>query len=218
MTTRTTTTPAVASPRTPRAARPARSRLVALGLVVLGPGLLLGCSQGGDARPEAAKKAGGTASTMSTEVDDASTTVAPDRAPTDDGSTGGTSSPTGDTVPTGGQGSNGTTAPPPAPSAPAPTITSFTTPENIDCHNGNSQMFTASWAVNGAEKVTISIDGPGIYDTYPGTGSVSLPFECSTSHSFLLTAYGADGQTATRSVTLQPRNVQAPADSGDEEP
>jgi hypothetical protein len=90
----------------------------------------------------------------------------------------------------------------------APTIQSFTTPENIDCHNGNLQTFTASWATQGATKVTISIDGPGIYDTYGPNGSTSLPFNCSSSHTFLLTAYSADGKTATKSVTLQPRNVQ----------
>ncbi len=50
--------------------------------------------------------------------------------------------------------------------------------------------------------------GPGVYDTYGPSGSTSLPFNCSSSHTFLLTAYGSDGQTATQSVTLDPRNVQ----------
>lgn len=91
-----------------------------------------------------------------------------------------------------------------------PTITSFTTPDDIDCHNGNLQEFTLTWATERASKVTISIDGPGIYDTYGPSGSASLPFNCSTPHSFLLTAYAADGTTtATKSVTLQPRNAQA---------
>jgi hypothetical protein len=106
-----------------------------------------------------------------------------------------------------GQSSSGATSPP---SGPAPAITSFVTPDNIDCHNGNSQMFSASWTTTNAVKTTISIDGPGIYKTYPANGSDSLPFNCSTSHSFLLTAYGQDGQTATKTITLQPRNVQTP--------
>ena len=89
-----------------------------------------------------------------------------------------------------------------------PTIYSFTTPDNIDCHNGNLQNFTASWTTQNATKVTISIDGPGIYNTYGPNDSTSLPFNCSSSHTFLLTAYGAGGKTATKSITLQPRNVQ----------
>lgn len=114
--------------------------------------------------------------------------------------------------PSGGGGSNGGGG---TNTAPAPTITGFTTPENIDCHNGNLQNFTLSWTTQNATKVTISIDGPGIYDTYGPSGDASLPFNCSSSHTFLLTAYSADGKTATKQVTLQPRNVQTP-DSGDD--
>ena len=64
--------------------------------------------------------------------------------------------------------------------------------------------------------VTISIDGPGIYKTYGPTGSDSLPFSCSSPHTFLLTAYGHDGSTVSHSITLHPRNVQVPS-SGDED-
>jgi hypothetical protein len=116
----------------------------------------------------------------------------------------------------GGQAGTPTpsTAPAPtttAPTSPPPVITGFTTPESIDCHNGDFQEFTASWTTTNAVKVTISIDGPGVYDEYPANGSTSLPFSCSSSHTFLLTAHGAAGQTAAKSITLQPRNVQAPA-------
>lgn len=147
-------------------------------------------------------------------VDETPTTAAPVSPPTGGqvptGNSSGTSS--------GGSSSGGAPAPqaPSAPSAPAPVITSFMTPENIDCHNGNSQTFTASWSTSNAVKVTISIDGPGVYKTYGPTGSDSLPFDCSTPHSFLLTAYGHDGSTVTKSITLQPRNVQVPS-SGDED-
>ncbi len=89
-----------------------------------------------------------------------------------------------------------------------PTIYSFTTPDNIDCHNGNLQNFTASWTTQNATKVTISIDGPGVYNTYGPNDSTSLPFNCSSSHTFLLTAFSAGGKTTTKSITLQPRNVQ----------
>lgn len=97
---------------------------------------------------------------------------------------------------------------PPTPAGPAPTIDSFETPEDIDCHNGNFQEFTASWTTTGAERVTIAIDGPGIYAEYAADGETSLPFNCSSSHTFTLVAEGSDGQTASRQITLQPRNVQ----------
>ena len=128
--------------------------------------------------------------------------------------TSGSSTTTVATVPaattpakSGGQSSgSGTTSPP---SGPAPVIASFVTPDNIDCHNGNFQMFSASWTTTNAVKTTISIDGAGIYKTYAANGSDSLPFNCSTAHTFLLTAYGAGGHTTTKTITLQPRNVQA---------
>lgn len=113
----------------------------------------------------------------------------------------------GNTTPGGGSGGSTSTT--------APTISSFTTPDNIDCHNGNSQTFSVSWATQNATKVTISIDGPGIYDTYGPNGNTSLPFGCSSSHTFLLTVFGTDGTTVTKQITLQPRNVQVP-DQGDQ--
>jgi hypothetical protein len=88
-------------------------------------------------------------------------------------------------------------------SGPTPTIVSFTTPDDIDCHNGNFQNFSASWETTNATRVTISGGGE-----YPASGSTSLGFDCSSAHTYTLTAYASGGQTATRSVTLQPRNVQ----------
>ena len=151
---------------------------------------------GGDDGDEASSTS--STSTSSTTSTTAATT-------TTQASSGGSSSSGG-----GSQSGGGNTSP-------APTITSFTTPGDIDCHNGDFQMFTASWSTANATKVTISIDGPGVYKTYGPSGSDSLPFNCSSSHTFLLTAYGADGRTVTQSITLQPRNVQ-PATTSTSEP
>jgi hypothetical protein len=134
-------------------------------------------------------------------------TIAPVTAPTGNGGPAPTVAPKPTTAPTN----------PPAPTAPKPVITSFTTPENIDCHNGNFQTFSASWTTTNATKTTISIDGPGVYKTYGPNDSDSLPFNCSTPHTFLLTAYGQDGSTTTKSITLMPRNVQAPASPDDDQ-
>ncbi len=124
----------------------------------------------------------------------------------------------------GNRGNDGKGAPAPAPApkpttpaGPSPVITSFTTPDTIDCHNGNFQTFSAEWTTTNAVKTTIAIDGPGIYKTYPANGSDSLPFNCSSPHTFKLTAIGQDGKTVTKTITLQPRNVQVPTtDDGDQ--
>ena len=162
-----------------------RARLWLLGVVVAAGVLAAGCSSGDDSSAKATTTTAGnvTSSTVAT-------------------GTGGSAGNTGSS--SGGQSNTGTTAP----SGPAPTINSFVTPDNIDCHNGNSQNFSASWTTTNAVKTTISIDGSGVYKTYGANGSDSLPFNCSSAHTFLLTAYGQDGRTATKSITLQPRNVQ----------
>lgn len=116
----------------------------------------------------------------------------------------------------GGTATGGGTATNNHPSAPAPVINTFVTRDNIDCHNGNFQNFSASWTTTHAVKTTISIDGAGIYNTYAANADTSLPFNCSSPHTFLLTAYGSDGKTVSRSITLQPRNVQPPSNSGDD--
>lgn len=187
--TTTATITATAAGRSPRRAARHALPVLALGLTAL----LAACGASGgadDASPSTAPL-----KTTTTVASAQATTTAPPAPTTTAASTG---SGTKTTTPT--------TAP--APSTPKPTITSFTTPDTIDCHNGMSQMFTASWSVANATKVTISIDGPGIYKTYAATDSDSFPFGCQTSHSYLLTAYGADGSTATKTITLQPRNVQ----------
>lgn len=116
----------------------------------------------------------------------------------------------------GGSSSGGSSGGGGQPTGGGPTINSFDTPESIDCHNDNFQMFTASWSTTDAVNVTISIDGAGVYNTYDANGEASLPFNCSSSHTFLLTAHGEGGQTSTRSVTLEPRNVQSQTPEPDE--
>jgi hypothetical protein len=137
----------------------------------------------------------------------ASDTSAPASAGSSSGgsSSGGSSSNGGSSGGSGGGGS----------STPAPVINSFATPESIDCHNGMFQEFTASWSTTNATRVTISIDGPGIYAEYGPSGETSLPFNCNSSHTFLLTAYNQDGTKATKQITLQPRNVQGPSEETD---
>ena len=106
----------------------------------------------------------------------------------------------GPTTPSGGGSSS--------PAVDAPVIEAFITPDDIDCHNGNLQTFTASWTTTGASGVSISIDGPGVYAEYPADGEADLPFNCSSPHTFVLTAHGTDGTRTSSQITLRPRNVQ----------
>lgn len=187
----TTTTATATSRRTAR--RPLVAVAGTVGALTLAAGLGACGSTGTDTASTASgRRAATTTSVPTTEAPVVVTGAGP--GSTTGGGSGSASSGTGHST---------------TPSGPKPTIDSFTTPEDIDCHNGSFQTFSASWTTTNATEVTISIDGPGVYATYPADGDTSLPFNCSSPHTFLLTARGQDGQTATRSITLQPRNVQA---------
>ena len=178
------------------------------GLAFAAASLMVGCSAGGGSVAAPATKAKPATASVS------STTDAPAPPATVAPATVTTAAPTTaapkptPTAPASTPAPAPAPQPAPRPGTPLPVITSFWTPDSIDCHNGMNQTFSTNWTTTGATKVTISIDGPGIYKTYPANGSESLSFQCTSSHSFLLTAYGQNGKTATKMVTLQPRNVQ----------
>ncbi|HEX7522486.1 MAG TPA: hypothetical protein VF441_10575 [Acidimicrobiia bacterium] len=84
-----------------------------------------------------------------------------------------------------------------------PIINSFTVPNSVNCpSNSGSVMINVAWGTSNSTSVTLSIDGPVIYKSYPGsTGSDSVPFACSNaSNSYLLTAKGPGGD-ATSTIT-----------------
>ncbi|MDQ7905498.1 hypothetical protein RB614_13290 [Phytohabitans sp. ZYX-F-186] len=63
------------------------------------------------------------------------------------------------------------------------------------------------WKVTGADKVTISVDGPGIYGTYPTEGSETFTFSCggaadgeTVKHTYLLKTVGG-GSTKSKQLT-----------------
>jgi hypothetical protein len=65
-----------------------------------------------------------------------------------------------------------------------PRIVSFRVKQQPQCPQGTSEYpvegtpVTLEWKVTGVEKITISIDGPGVYATYPAVGSETFPFSC----------------------------------------
>ncbi|AEV85784.1 hypothetical protein ACWT_4763 [Actinoplanes sp. SE50] len=98
---------------------------------------------------------------------------------------------------------SGTTAPVVTRTTPSgPVIVYFRVSQQPTCPSGTDQVqypgtpVTLAWKVTGVDKVTLSVDGPGIYDTYDANGSAEINFSCGgeansyQSHSFLLTAAG----------------------------
>ena len=150
--------------------------LLALLVIVL---LVLG---GGDATPSPSPSAAPTASPAAT--------LAPTTAPT---------APPPTEPPT--------SAPPSASAGPAaPRIRSFRAPESVNC---SSPDFTGTihvtWRVENAIGVSISIDGPGIYERYTQLeGSADVPFACGgITHSYLLTTIGGTGPDAVRQLFVE---------------
>lgn len=76
-----------------------------------------------------------------------------------------------------------------------PTITKYIVPSTVTC--SGPTMITIRWKTQNAHHVTISIDGPGIYGTYPPNGKAQFPFACDGNpHKYMIKAYSATGQTA----------------------
>jgi hypothetical protein len=90
-----------------------------------------------------------------------------------------------------------------------PAIVFFDTPKQEDCTNSTAGSIHVSWSVKRATGVSISIDGPGIFDSYAGlTGEVDLPFGCDPaklSHTYTLTTVGGTGPAASVTKTVKTR-------------
>jgi predicted metalloprotease len=89
----------------------------------------------------------------------------------------------------------------------APEISSFTGPDSVRCDaDTNVQL---SWSTENANRTTISIDGTQFGEFGPSQ-SQSLPFTCDgNSHTYLLTAFGANNRSVTESKTV---TQEAPED------
>ena len=62
---------------------------------------------------------------------------------------------------------------------------------------------TLTWATQNASGVDLSVDGPGLYGSYGPSGSQTLTVTCNGStHTYQLTAKGAQGQTVTKTVSV----------------
>jgi hypothetical protein len=110
---------------------------------------------------------------------------------------------------TGSGGTTATTAPPTSPSN-APVITSYTSSTtSIACPASDVSTtlppptVTLSWATQNATGVDLSVDGPGVYGSNGPSGSTTLNVACNgATHTYLLTAKGSNGQTATKTISV----------------
>jgi uncharacterized protein YceK len=85
---------------------------------------------------------------------------------------------------------------------PKPQLVSLDMPSHVMCTGPTT--ITVSWSYAHANSLTISIDGPGAYDTYGPSGSASLPFACDgNAHSYTFTAHGPAGTSTTTNKVLQ---------------
>jgi cytoskeletal protein RodZ len=140
----------------------------------------------GSSMPASAEPASAEPPQMSSVVPSASPTTPPTLAPT----TPPSAPPTA------------TTAPAKTP-ATAPAIAAFVAPATVDCTNESVVIVRLSWHVERATGVTISIDGPGIYDSYGPTDAADLPFSCGEpQHTYLLTTTGGTGSPATQQKVI----------------
>jgi len=89
---------------------------------------------------------------------------------------------------------------------PDPAIVSFKGPATVDCADPAYDGFiTLTWLVTDAESTELSIDGPGIYQAYPGVqGNYRVPFGCGAGeHRYTLTTVGGNGPAATKTLTIK---------------
>jgi hypothetical protein len=108
-----------------------------------------------------------------------------------------------------------TAAPTPAgPATPAPTpadappiIRFFTGPASVNCSDPNFPgTIHLSWRVGNADGATLSIDGPGVYQQYPGVlRDDNVPFACDgNSHTYILVTYGGIEPPAEKDLVIGP--------------
>lgn len=98
-----------------------------------------------------------------------------------------------------------------SPAPAGPVVVHFRVATEPACPSGTDQVryegrpVVLEWKVTGADRTTLSVDGPGLYAEYGTTGSAKVNFPCGgepgalQSHTYTLTAFDGD---RTRSKTL----------------
>ncbi|GIF75346.1 hypothetical protein [Asanoa siamensis] len=107
-----------------------------------------------------------------------------------------------------------------------PWIQYFKIKQSPKCPSGqwpNGREVIVEWKVTGTDKVTLSVDGPGVYGTYGASGSQEFSFPCgdwgpgeTAKHTYLLQTVGGGPVakktiTATATVSGGPTGTPSPA-------
>jgi hypothetical protein len=83
--------------------------------------------------------------------------------------------------------------------------------DTVDCTDpGFGGTIHLVWRISGATGATLSIDGPGVYDSYQGTsGAADVPFACEEAeHRYTLTTTGGIEPQATLTRTFKRGSAQ----------
>ncbi len=93
-------------------------------------------------------------------------------------------------------------------------IEEFGVPATVDCSGVDPQV-SLTWSAPNADRVTISVDGPGADAEYGPSGDTEILFPCPGPHTYLLTAHGPGGATQTETVTVTGERVPQAGEAGD---
>jgi hypothetical protein len=97
----------------------------------------------------------------------------------------------------------------PLASAPTPQITTFYV-DLDDCPGAGAGAvkIQVEWTTRNATRVTISIDGPNVFDAYDAEGTTTIPFDCaSDSHTYTMIAYDRTGRASEPQSVTVPRHI-----------
>jgi len=120
----------------------------------------------------------------------------------------------------GGQNTNATGSA--RPSATGPVIVYFRVKQKPECPKGTNVApipavdLVVEWQVTGVDKVTLSVDGPGIYNTYGAQGTETFSWSCggqpgtTVSHTYLLRAVTPSGAEAKKTITASAKVNEIP--------
>ena len=108
------------------------------------------------------------------------------------------------------------------PSASGPVIVYFRIKQRPECPKGTNVApipavdLVVEWQVTGADQVTLSVDGPGVYKSYGPQGTETFYWSCggkpgtTVSHTYLLRAVTPSGAEAKKTLTASAKVNEIP--------
>jgi hypothetical protein len=73
----------------------------------------------------------------------------------------------------------------------------------VSTTGGGPPTITLTWTTMNATGVDLSVDGGGVYGSYPANGNTQIIVPCDgNTHTYELTAKGSGGQTASQTISV----------------